>query len=208
MNILSDRIWKTILLVGFCICVPNLSGSVITSGFIDLPSFDSSATFSLSGSGFAVGGFFAGPPLTPWLVISDCQPCSPGDSLPVSGIVVGNDFGPPWGDLDAAGPSVFTVTGIPIILSGPGTYTSSFSFTGSLCGTSTAGPAPDPCTVNLPVLTGSGQVSVTIVQFPDFLESVSATYTFTTPEPSTVVLTAIAALIFLTRRQKLNAPLV
>ena len=193
-------------MVGFGICVPNLSGAVITSGYIDLPSFASPATFSLSGNGIAAAGEFAGPSVTNWEVF-DCFPCSPGFSLPVLGAVCCTDFAAPWNDPDAAVPSLFQVTGPSILVSGPGTYTGTFSFTGSLCSTAGVGSPPHPCITNLPVLIGSGEVRVTIVQVPgSLLQTASARYTFT-PEPSTVVLTAIAALILFIGRQKLNAAL-
>jgi hypothetical protein len=211
----SRWIGTTILLAGFSITAENVSGSAITSGTINLPSFLGSGTFSLSGSGFTVAGSFVGPSITDWKVIDKCRPCSPGFSLPVDGSVFGNDFDGGsatigatsysvfWGDLFAAKGSAFVITGLPITVNAPGTYSSSFSFTGFLCGTDPVGSEPHPCIVDLQGLTGSGQVSVNVVQDAGgLLRSDSATYTFTSvPEPSAIVFTATAALIFLVGRK-------
>jgi hypothetical protein len=208
---------STVLFVGLSIAAENLSGSVITSGTIDLPTYNTGA-FSLSGSGFTASGNFDGAALSHWPVMS-CVPCSPGIALPVEGGVSGGEFrdgsatiGPRsfsgvWGDTYSAGGSIFRITGLPITVNGPGTYTGDFSFTGSLCGTNPVGPSPHPCLADLPALTGSGQVTVHIVALPgnpDLLESASATYTFT-PEPSSIEYSAIAALVFLVGRKTLRA---
>jgi hypothetical protein len=222
MRMLTDRIGPTILLLGFCISSPHLFGAVITSGSINLPSGGGGGTFTLSGTGFAVAGNFNGAYYGVWPVYTSCQPCNPGSSLPVDGYVLGTDLrggtatigatvypSVIWGDLFAAQGSFFRTTGPTITLDhGPGTYTGSFSFTGSLCGTTTGGPQPHPCTIDLLGLTGSGQVSVTILPIQDagnLLHSGAATYTFTSvPEPSSIVLVGTAALILLGRRRRLN----
>jgi hypothetical protein len=217
---LSRFVGSTVLFVGLSIAAENLSGSVITSGTIDLPGLGA-GTFSLSGSGFTAAGNFDGAGTSNWPVITSCLACSPGFALPVNGTVIGNDFrdgsatigatsfSGAWGDLSAVGGSNFTITGLPITVNAPGPYTGAFSFTGSLCGTNLADPAPRPCIANLPVLTGSGQVTVNIVASPiagnpNLLRSASATYTFT-PEPSSIEYSAIAALVFLVGRKALRA---
>jgi hypothetical protein len=158
-----------------------------------------------------------------WPAITSCYLCSPGSSLPVDGYVSGLDLRTGTATIGATlypfvtwshgydYASAFRITGPTITLNhGPGTYTGNFSFTGSLCGFTSAWPSEGPCTVDLPELTGSGQVTVTIL--PDagnLLHSGAATYTFTSvPEPSGIVLVGTAALILLGRRRRRSMRLV
>jgi len=216
MKTLIDRIGQTLLLVGFCISAQNLCGGVITDGSIQITGHLPVGTFTLSGSDFTATGNFIFGSWGP----AYCLYCS---QLSVAGYEVGNDFGHGpatigattfttvnWGTLDAAGPSVFNITGPEIILNnGPGTYVAPFWFTGSLCGTLPGGGIPSPCLANLPQLIGSGLVNVTVIDVAGLgLQETAATYTFYTPEPSSIVLNATAGLIFLLRRRKLNTRLV
>lgn len=108
-----------------------------------------------------------------WLAL--CNPC--GGPINVNGEVVGNDFfggtanyvGTPvtyyanvqWGSLFAQGPSYFVITGpnIPYASHGVGTFSGPFSFVGALCGVAIS---PSSCDVNIPNMTGTGVVFVTI----------------------------------------------
>lgn len=218
MKLLTKSIGKALLLVSFAATAANLSGAVITSGNISLPSFLTSGAFALSGSNFTVNGSFDPPALSAWAIINSCHPCSSGFSLSVGGQSVGLSFHAGsgtvgattasvlWGDIFAATGSSFAVQGPPITVTGPGSYTSSFTFTGFLCGTAGVGPEPRACVLDLPVLTGSGQVSVNVVQdFGSLLRTEAAVYTFNTvPEPSTVVVAAPVVLILLLSRKKLG----
>ena len=212
----TNCIAKAILLFGFVATATSVSGTAITNGTINLSSYLSAGTFVLSGNGFAVSGSFDAPAFTALLIINSCRPCSSGYSLPVSGQIASSSFhggsgtigattypSVLWGDDMAAHGSVLMITGAPITLNGPGTYTGSFSLTGFLCGTTTGGQGLHDCTVDLLALTGSGQVSVNIVQDSEnLLRSDSAIYTFTAvPEPSTVVLAVPLLAILLRRRQ-------
>lgn len=188
------------------------SATLIDSGTINITGTGPTGNFNFSGSGFTVSGLFSSGNWQPTL----CNPCSPGTVLGVNGTVVGNDFstgnatigatnfaGLAWGDLNAAGPSAFTITGPAVTLNaGPGTYRSTFTFSGSLCGTQ-GGSVPHPCVVNLPSLSGYGIVDVRIANVPGgLLQYTSATYTFT-PEPSAWLLAGAGfmAMLALRRRQ-------
>ena len=204
-----------VVLIGFSITATTSSGAVITSGTISFPSYLSNGTFELSGSGFAVSGGLDSPALSAWLAIDDCHPCSSGFSLPISGQSLGSSFrggsgtvggttNPSvlWGDLLAAKGSAFIITGSPITVNGPGTYTGTFSFTGFLCGTTGAGQEPRSCALDLPALTGAGRMSLNVVQdFGNLLRTENAVYTFT-PEPSTGVLVLPALICVLGRTRR------
>jgi hypothetical protein len=216
MKMFTDRIGKRILLLGLGIFAPNLFGAVITSGIIHAPApFGQVGTFTLSGSDFQVNGAFEN--LGGWAPYF-CYLCDVS-ALGVDGLVIGNSFlgGSAsigntafplvaFGGLNSAGPSVFTVTGPQIILNGPGSYVAPFSFTGQLCGTQVPGGAvPDPCIVNLPVLTGIGEVTIQVnrLNLPGGvvrLVASDATYAFEVPEPSSIQLVAIALVLLAGRR--------
>ena len=215
------RMIQTSLLC-FGLCISQVFGAVITSGSIQITGLNGSGlgTFTLSGTGFTAMGEFV---LGNWGPAFCASPgdsiggCPAGTLLSVNGTEIGNDFsgGPgnsatigsvtfptvAWGDLNALGPSDFSITGLPILLNtGAGNYVSTFSFTGSLCGTVAPYGLADPCAANLPTLTGSGTVVVQIILSGDPvrpLEYVQATYTFSVPEPSTIVPVGLAmALMF------------
>ena len=188
------------VLVCCSVCSMPLFGELVTGGSIQITGALPSGIFTLSGTSFnATGNFSIGN----WGA-TQCNPCVENTVLGVYGYESGNDLGNgtatingntfpyvTWGDLNAHGPSIFMITGPSIVLSkGAGTYVSTFSFTGSLCGTI------DPsgvCAASLPSLTGSGQVDVQIESFisngQDVLEYTQASYTFLpTPEPGSFLL--------------------
>jgi hypothetical protein len=100
-------------------------------------------------------------------------------------------------------PSFLTFTGQPILIdSGPGVYSGTFSLVGSLCGgiPIPLNQTPPPCNPDLPTLTGSGLIALTMGPQPTFpggpelLYFVRSTYTFVepVPEPATGPLTGLA----------------
>ncbi len=186
--------------------VPGVSdAALITDGFIKITGTLPFGSFDFSGSGFSVSGVFGNGN---WGLTDNPHPYP--SQLNVDGIVIGNDFGNgvyeasgitepvKWGDLDAAGPSVFDIAGPPIPLGmKAGIYTGSFSFTASLCGTSfSAVLSPHPCFAGLPSLEGEGIVSVLVTGpviqpgHPPLFDYEEATYTFVNPvpEPGTMLL--------------------
>ncbi len=196
MRVVTVIFW----LVCLSFCSVPLFGATISSGSIQITGIEPTGTFSLSGSTFVATGAFVDGNWGP----THCNPCAENTVLSVDGIEVGNDFGTGsatingnsfpsvnWGDLNALGYSIFDITGPGIVLNmGAGTYTGTFSFTGSLCGTIDSTGA---CAADLPTLTGNGQVAVQIGSVVDngltLLFYTQATYTFLpTPEPGTLLL--------------------
>lgn len=186
-----------------------LGASVITSGTISIAGAFANGNFDFSGSDFSASGpiSFGNWALTGFINMPA------GSTAGVNGFQAGNDFGPgaatigttdlivDWGALNSAGSSIFSIIGLPILVdAGPGTYESTFTFTGSLCGTQ-GGAIPLPCVANLPSLTGSGIVSANFVAIGANLSFSSATYTFTTPEAGAWILMCcgIAGLLALRR---------
>lgn len=191
------------------------SATVITGGAITIKPFFSNNTFNFSGPGFSVSG---GVDDGNWGV-AFCAPCSPGSTLGVNGLVNGSDFESGnatvgatnfasihWADDFAVRGSEFFVVGPPITLdAGAGTYHSTFSLTGSLCGTTSQESDPKACLVDLNPLTGSGVVDVTYTANPaaGALEFSSAVYTFTaTPESQTWILALLGIMAILVHRRK------
>jgi hypothetical protein len=125
-----------------------------------------------------------------------------GDSFHYPSTVVlgsGTPIAVDFGNWLAHKPSRLTITGPTILLnSGPGVYTGRFELSGYLCGVTLGGPGFPPCVVDLPSLSGSGQVIVILEQSTDNkneLHLVNATYYFgEIPEPSTFLLTMPAGL--------------
>ena len=199
------KVLKVIIIVVFLL--PNISAAtLITDGFIKITGVLPQGSFSFSGSDFSVSGNFSNGN---WELTGNPHPYP--SQLNVNGLVSGNDFygggvyessgnsqTVNWGDLNAAGPSIFNITGPPIPLSmEAGIYTGTFSFTGSLCGTLYPGSSiPNPCFASLPSLEGEGIVSVLVTGpliyggNPPLFEYKEATYTFINPvpEPSTMLL--------------------
>ena len=175
------------------------AAAVITNGTITITGTAPTGAFNFGGPGFAASGAFSDGVWGPTF----CVACAPGSVLSVNGTEVGNDFSSgsatvgassfanvQWGDLNASGISIFTVSGPGIVLNaGAGIYHGTFSLTGSLCGTQ-GNAIPNPCVVNLPSLTGVGTVAVTVASVSGGLAYQSATYMFT-PEPGTWVLVLI-----------------
>jgi hypothetical protein len=204
----NDYLWLKTL--GFLAFSPLLAhASAITSGAITISGLGPSGTFSLNGPGFAASGQFG---FGNWGPVS-CFPCSPGTVLSISGTQVGNDFssgsasigpttfGVNWGDLNAAGASIFNIVGPAVILdSGPGTYRGTFTFAGSLCGTQ-GGTLPHPCAANLLDLTGLGTVDINVAGFDGSLRYTTATYIFATPEPSSWMLVSSGIIAILSLRR-------
>jgi hypothetical protein len=189
-------------LVCLSLCSSQLFSEVVANGDIGVTGHGM-VVFTLSGSGFTVTGD-ASNPFGSWP--SCLAGCLPGTLLSVDGGVEGNDFGQgtatvgttyfpfvDWGDLFSEPGSLFLVTGPPIMLGDDGgTYTGTFSFTGNLCGTLDHGNPFHPCVVDLPALTGTGEVLMDMGSFVNngqiYLNVTQATYMFTTPEPSSLML--------------------
>ena len=147
------------MFLGFGVFSLHLVCAVIQSGSIDItpsplvgPALVA-GTFTLSeGPLITATGSFADDNWGP----AHCDPCSPGDSLTVSATEAGSDFlkgtatiGDPtffvnWGDPFATGGSEFDIAGPAVTVTGPGTYTSTFSSAGFLCGTTKSGGPVDP----------------------------------------------------------------
>lgn len=185
-----------LLPVLFFLCAAGwrLDASPIFTGTITVAGITPVGFFSLTGDGFTVGGTLVSGN---WEA-TRCFPCAAGASLGVNGTLVGLDFYPfgsatiggdvfpslNWGNINAAGPSEFQITGTPVTVSGPGLYRAPFSFTGALCGTTSSSSLGSPCVASLPSLTGSGMVEVALKAQPEGLLTLDhATYSFT-PEPN------------------------
>jgi hypothetical protein len=201
-------------------CLSQAFGEVITAGTIRIAAVPPS-TLSLSGYDFSVT---AGLLEDNWGPLNPSQPCAPGASLPVTMKQVGTDMfngtavfqstqfpSIIWGSYENAKSSMFEITGPPIILdAGPGTYTSTFSFSGTFCGLlpPTGGAFGRPCDVDMPTVTGSGIVSVQVANYLEgpSLRVTEATYTFTdasaVPEPSTIALVGLVTGLLLVWRRR------
>jgi hypothetical protein len=213
---------KTMKLVLMCflfaLCPLLASATVITSGTITLGPPLSTDSFDFSGPGFSVSGDFFGGGGN-WGYSTLCAPCVPGQQVGISGIVVGNDLDGGnatvngtnlgfvrWGDNDGLHGTTLSVVGPNITLdAGPGTYRSTFNFSGTMCGTNGGPEFAHPCLVDLPNLTGSGVVDATFVLDPvGNYKYTGAVYTFTaTPEPRTWMLALIGILPLLAWRRKM-----
>jgi|SRR5271165_351173 len=194
---LTGRHSKTIILVFclacLCLCSAQLFAQNTVNGYILISG--SNGSFELSGNnGFTVFGNFGGWPLS-------IQPGSP-PTLSVGGSASQAGFGPgaaiigansyavasiSWDNPNNGPPtSQFNVTGGTIPVNAPGTYNTTFSMTGSLCGMYT-GRTP-LCDIALPNMSGSGMVTVDIGQYSNgSLYTQQATYNFCVPPPSDMV---------------------
>ena len=219
MKILSGRSGQILLLLGFCVSAQNAFGINIDSGSIELSNLPfSNGSFTLSGSDFTASGGFSESGLAPLLCRPTCGVLdleaangkgfvSPLDFSGGTATVGGSTFPTlSWAAVGPLGFSRFYITGPDIVVSGPGTYVGTFSFTGSLCGGSkSANNGGHECFVNLPQLTGSGIVTDVIEAYPNGqLHEVDLTFTFVAPEPSSFVLVGTAGLIFFLRRRTLK----
>jgi hypothetical protein len=201
----------TILLCGFmwlcCSSTQLFASQVVTSGSIcclNPSTLFLFANFELAGSGFDVTGDFGDIADAVNWGVGLCYACQPGTLLGVWGHTGGEDFGggtatigsTSYANLWWYNPfqptlySAFQVTGPPILLTGPGTFYGTFSFTGFLCGTMT--DTDTSCIVGLPSLTGTGIVTVDVAADVDAggqpaLGVTQAGYTFT-PEPASWLL--------------------
>jgi hypothetical protein len=213
---------RRILLLCICISVARLSAAVVTVGAIQLTR--NLGSFILSGNDFMATGVFDDGSWGPQF----CNFCPVGTVLSVNGLEVGSDFGPfgsaivngvpypsvNWGDQQVNGPQIFRVTGPPVILTGPGLYFSTFSFTGGLCGSTMPGGPARPCDVGLPALSGSGTVTILVNEQTGGHEGETlvglqqATYTFA-PEPSAFLpgVVSLVAVILAARRKAFGIPL-
>ncbi|HEY4899792.1 MAG TPA: PEP-CTERM sorting domain-containing protein [Terriglobales bacterium] len=201
----------TILLCGlvWLCCSSNLFASqVVSSGSIcclEPATLYTFATFQLSGAGFSVTGEFDDP--TGTSSFGGCGSCPPGTLLPISGSTGGENFGVGTATIGTTSypfvswflpgnnplGSVISISGPPILMSGPGIFRGTFSFIGELCGVDSLNDTS--CTVSLPNLTGSGIVTVElapIVGSPNLYVS-EEYYTFT-PEPASWLLLGSGAL--------------
>ena len=199
----SKTIILALVLACLCLCSAHLFATV-NGGYIRITGqqFAGSGTFNLSGNGFTVSGNF-NPDLGWWVQL----PLGPnGGTISVKGNEGGTDFGigpaiiggnsypsVKWGS-GVNGPPVsrFTVTGGPDIrVTVPGTYTTTFAMTGSLCGM-VNGPPYGPCDIPLPDVSGIGTVTVVVGRESygtHDLYVASATYNFCAcvPPPNSMV---------------------
>jgi hypothetical protein len=195
----------TILLCGLiwlCCCSTQLlRAEVVTRGYICCLSpytLYNSAAFELSGVGFDVTGSFENPAGPGWGP-GNCVHCLPGTSIPVGGQTGGDDFNGGTAKIGTdpvqsviwykglypyAGYSEFTVSGPPILLTGPGVFKGTFYLIAPsfLCGFLTQSDMS--CDVSLPSLTGSGIVTVDVgsILGSPYLIVNEVDYTFI-PEP-------------------------
>ena len=203
---------------GLALVMLTVSGvanaEVITQGFIQIVGVFPFGNFLFGGSEFIASGSFSNGN---WALTA--TPWPEGGKASVNGYVVGNDFSSgsasvsgvnypkvSWGGLNAEGPSIFKITGPDITLdSGPGIYISTFSFSGSLCGTATG--TSSLCIANLPSLSGSGTVQVEIAEFTfePLFSYKQATYSFV-PIPSAFWLIGppLAGFVFFGKRHHLR----
>ena len=204
-------------LFSLCLLACTLSAAIITSGSITVVNpIASDGAFTFNGVGFSLTGVFSGG-------LMPSAQYSPGTFLSVNGGQIGNDIGAGyatvggtnfpslnWGSLNAAGSSVLSFSGPPILLNhGAGSYSGTFAFTGALCGTDFAGGGN--CLVQVPSLIGVGTVDVTVAATSGPRVSLFAdkfVYTFTSgsqppaatvPEPASalLIMAAIALLALL-----------
>jgi hypothetical protein len=181
----------------FVLCPFLASATAITNGTITIGGPHHQEIFDFSGPGFSVSGEFS-TGSGGWAYATLCSPCTPNSPALVTGGVCCNDMydgsatvngthlgSVYWGDMSARRGTQFNAVGpnIPID-AGAGTYHGSFTFTGTMCGTNRMGDDPRPCIVDLPSVTGSGVVDVTVSPSSSgLLVFQSAVYTFVTPEP-------------------------
>ena len=171
------------------------------------------AAFELSGVDLSTGvrfdvtGSFEDPTGSSCFACN-CYHCLPGTLLTVGGSTGGENFnggtakiGPnpvqnvSWYNMFSPDYSEFVVSGPPILLTGPGTFQGTFSFTGFLCGFYSQDDTS--CDVDLPSLKGSGIVTVEVASIvgSPYLEVTQAEYTFApTPEPTSLLLFGSGAL--------------
>jgi hypothetical protein len=208
---------RILLLVAF-VAVNHLFAATVTSGFVRVTGTFVSGTFDVAGHDFVLTGIFSGPSNWPTAL---CPTCPFGETLPVDGYVLGNDFSSGsavlmgvsfpdviWGDLNAEKPSELAFSGPDIVITAPGLYTAPFESSGRLCGTLGDGPVPHPCAVDLPELTGQGIVTLRVEPGAEGTFFVpEATYNFDIPEPSTFYLAAAAPVLLLLARRRRRLPI-
>jgi hypothetical protein len=202
---------KTLMALTLLMAAGVSSAAVITSGFVQVRGQLAAGPFTLASDDFSVSGFVSGGRFpTIWLGIP------PGTAVNVLGIVSGGDFGGgsgtvngatvpyvSWGSIVAPGYSGFMFSGPPLVITGTGRVTGSFDFTGRLCGSTYRN-----CAIDLPALTGSGLVTLTVRAFPSdppTLDIAEATYVFMVPEPSTFGI-VVPLLMIVARRYVRNRP--
>jgi hypothetical protein len=187
--------------LGACFLWPVVGQSAaITAGSVSVvpSSFVALVSFQLGGTGFSVAGVADGVVFPP----AHCSPfCPAGSALPVDFAITGSELPSNFwvgGGAVTSGPlrpSFLIFTGPPIFVPGPGVYAGSFALVGSLCGfpNQPVDQPPPPCNPDLPTLTGSGFLELTMAHQPDLsggpelVRFISARYTFVepVPEPST-----------------------
>lgn len=197
---LSKTIIMAFVLACLCLYSAHLFATTVNGGYIRITGqqFNGTGSFSLSGNGFTASGQF-NPDLGWWVQLPlgldggtiSVKGNEGGTDFSVGSLIIGGGYYPSvnWGS-GVNGPpgSVFTVTGGPDIrVTGPGTYTTTFAMTGSLCGMVNGRPY-GPCDLPMPDVSGIGTVTVVVVQQP-YLHVDSATYNFCAcvPPPSNMV---------------------
>jgi hypothetical protein len=194
---------KHILLVAIAVLLSAATpvfGGTINSGTIIVGPYDGATFNALSGTGFTVSGAF--DTSLQWQVQQPLGQYT--GSLGVSGgasqddffggsATIGSKYYPTvnWGSLFNGPPASYfdVIGGPPIQITGPGTYYTTFSMTGSLCGMVSGHLGA--CDISLSDVSGSGIVTVDIGERSNgFLYLEGATYSFggTTPEPGSLLL--------------------
>ena len=212
----------TILLCGLvwlcCSSTHLFASQGVSSGYIccfEPSNLYATAAFELSGVDLSTGvrfdvtGSFEDPTGTSAFA-GNCPQCLPGTLLTVSGSTGGENFNGgtarigtnyypnvAWynGLNQFAGYSEFTVSGPPILLTGPGIFKGTFSLIAPsfLCGFLSQDDMS--CDISLPSLTGSGIVTVEVASIvgSPYIYVTEAGYTFT-PEPTSLLLFGSGAL--------------
>jgi hypothetical protein len=207
---------KAILVLAAAVFYPLLA-SPVTGGFVRVTgvSFPSLGHFHLTGPNFDVTGDFDAYFWPKGLL---CVPSPAG--CPPDGAATGSDFfggsgtvggtslpRTTFGDVWADGPSFFFFGGPNVAVTGPGTFTGTFTFSGGLCGVDIFGSISQECALNLPSLTGTGKVTMVAEPCRLFCEEhfgevlvTDVTYTFLTPETNTFILCIPVILVAAARR--------
>lgn len=221
----GTRVSRLITLVTLLLTGPSLASAqfLATSGSMVLQPQLDIAPFTVAGPGFSAGG---GMPLLP--VNPLASPFHPGNNgiffveaasdddfpLLMNGVVVhGVQWVMPTDGSGFASASFGDIRNL--VFTGPGTYFSTFTYSGEfrgVLGTNPGGTCLQMQMCSDFFFSGSGTLRYDVVPFPNLpgsLEISKATFTFTAPEPTTtsLLLIAFAGLAVLGLRRRSRATL-